>query len=42
MLTWTVGELRITKVLEFEEAVEGGIIGGILPSPRPDIIEAME
>jgi glyoxylase-like metal-dependent hydrolase (beta-lactamase superfamily II) len=41
MQTWTVGDLRITKVLELEEAVEGGIAGGILPDARPDLIRGM-
>lgn len=33
--TWTVGEFRITKVLELEESMAGGVPGGILPDAAP-------
>jgi glyoxylase-like metal-dependent hydrolase (beta-lactamase superfamily II) len=42
MQTWTLGEFRITKVLEFESALAGGVAGGILPDAAPEAVQAIE
>lgn len=38
MLKWKIGDVTITKVVEFEAAIPGGMSGGILPEGSPEEI----